>query len=144
MPCKLKKISKLPNGALFGFCGSLELGEIMKRHLINIGSNEGGGVLEDRSDLDKENFEGIIIQPDGTTLFFENRTWIRLSVPYLAMGSGKEHAYGALYLGASSKQAVKAATVLDPNSGGKIITLSIPWDGGSSYVEQCWDEPSNP
>jgi ATP-dependent protease HslVU (ClpYQ) peptidase subunit len=142
MPCKLKKISKLPNGALFGFCGSLELGEIMRRHLIDIGSVEGGGVLEDRRDLDKENFEGVIIQPDGVTLFFENRSWIRLSVPYLAMGSGKEHAYGALDVGASAKQAVKTATKLDPNTGGKIISLSIPWDKPRSYAKQQWEEPT--
>jgi ATP-dependent protease HslVU (ClpYQ) peptidase subunit len=143
MPCKIKKISRLPNGSLYGFCGTVELGEIMRRSLVEIGSAEGGGVLEDRRDLDKEAFEGVIIQPDGETLFFENRTWIRMDVPYLAMGTGKEHAYGALALGASAKQAVKAAVKLDPNSGGRVISLEIPFEGKRSYVEQCW-EPIDP
>jgi ATP-dependent protease HslVU (ClpYQ) peptidase subunit len=138
MPCKMKKIHKLPNGALFGFCGSLELGEIMRRSLISIG--QADGVLEDRRDLDKENFEGVLIQPNGETMFFENRSWIYLEVPYFAMGSGKEHAYGAMHVGASAKQAVKASKALDPGTGGRIHWLSIPWDGERSYVEQRFDD----
>lgn len=134
MPCKIKKLTKLPNGALFGYCGSVELGEIMKKSLINIGQSDG--VLEDRRDLDKENFEGILVTPEGRTLFFENRSWVSVEVPYVAMGSGKEHAYGALALGASAKQAVRAAILLDPGTGGKVQAISIPWDKPQAYVEK--------
>ena len=134
MPCKVKKLTKLPNGSLFGYCGAVELGEIMKKSLIAIGQSDG--VLEDRRDLDKENFEGILVQPNGDTLFFENRSWINVKVPYVAMGSGKEHAYGALACGASAKQAVRASILLDPGSGGKVQAISIPWDKPQAYVEQ--------
>lgn len=138
MPCKHKKIHKLPNGSLFGFCGSIELGEIMRRSLVNVGQSDG--ILEDRRDLDKENFEGILVSPDGQTLFFENRSWIPLEVPYIAMGSGKEYAYGALFLGASAKQAVKTAMALDSGTGGRLHSLTIPWDNERSYVEQRLDD----
>lgn len=139
MPGSTKKIHKLPNGALYGFTGSLEIGEVMRRHLVDVGQTSG--VLEDRHDLKDENFEALVVQPDGTTLFFENRTWMILKLPYVAMGSGKDYAYGALELGASAKQAVKAAKALDANTGGRIVTLKAhAWKGSQSSVEQVWTE----
>ena len=138
IPFKYKKISKLPNGSLYGFSGNLEIGEIMKRRLINVGEHDG--ILEDSADLKGEAFEAIIVQPDGDLMFFENRTWIRLNIPYVAMGSGKEHAFGAMHVGASAKQAVKASIDLDPNTGGRVTWIVAPkWEGERSRVEQCWD-----
>lgn len=133
-----QKIHKLSNGALYGFCGSLEAGEFMRRHLIQVG--KGKGHLED-IDLRDENYEAIIVQPDGKTYFFEKRIWSRLKLPYVAMGTGKEHAFGAMFVGASAKQAVKAAIKLDPNTGGKVKWVTCPnWEGERSYAEQRFDD----
>jgi ATP-dependent protease HslVU (ClpYQ) peptidase subunit len=138
MPGHFRKVHKLGNGALYGFAGSAEVGEIMRRRLINIGQNDG--ILEDATDLKGEPFEAILVQPDGETFFFENRTWCRLEFPYVAMGSGKEHAMGAMHVGASAKQAVKAAITLDSATGGKVQWHECSkWEGDRSRAEQVFD-----
>jgi ATP-dependent protease HslVU (ClpYQ) peptidase subunit len=138
MPGKCRKVHKLPNGSLYGHTGSLEIGELMKRRLIKC-CEEAEPV--DLHDIKTENYEGVLVGPTGQIMFYENYTWIGLDVPYVAMGSGKEHAYGALQMGASARQAVKAAMALDPGSGGKIQWLEIPyWEGERSLVEQVWEK----
>jgi ATP-dependent protease HslVU (ClpYQ) peptidase subunit len=133
MPGKCKKIHRLPGGALYGFVGSLEVGEIMRRCLLSDNP-------EERPDLKGEAYEGLVITETGKVLFFENRAWIRLDLPYVAMGSGNSFAYGALAMGASAKQAVQAAMGLDAGSGGKVMTLELKgWKGQRSYAD-CYDE----
>jgi ATP-dependent protease HslVU (ClpYQ) peptidase subunit len=139
MPGSVRKIHKLSNGALYGFTGSLEVGEIMRRRVTK--ASDEDGPLEEEVDLKGEVFEAIIVQPDGQILCFENRIWMEIKCPYIAMGSGKDYAYGALHMGASAKQALKTAMTLDPATGGRIITLPAPlWGGQRSYCTQEWEE----
>ena len=134
MPGVAQKIHKLPNGDLYGFVGSLESGEIMRRWLVD----------EERQSrpigpMKTDNFEALIASQEDGLLFFEDREWVKIRVPYVAMGSGKEHAYGALQVGASARQAVLAAMKLDAGTGGKLKTLEVRnWKGDRSSVEQCW------
>jgi hypothetical protein len=90
--------------------------------------------------MNTESFEGLIISEEDGILIFENRDWIRVNMDYIALGSGAVFAYGALEVGASAKQAVKAAMKLDPNTGGRVQTLEFKaWKGEErSSVEQCW------
>lgn len=132
MPGGAKKIHKLPDGALYGFVGSLESGELMRRWLLDREQRFPG--------IKTDNFEGLIVSIEDGMLFFEDRDWVKIKLPYVAMGSGKEHAYGALQVGASAIQAVKAAMKLDAGSGGRVRSLELEgWEGKRSCVEQCWD-----
>lgn len=45
--------------------------------------------------------------------------------PYVAVGSGSDVALGALYAGATPKQAVEIAAKIDAGTGGKINTLKV-------------------
>lgn len=45
--------------------------------------------------------------------------------PPMAMGSGGDFAMGALMVGATSKDAVEAAIMLDSGSGGEVVSYSV-------------------
>lgn len=139
MPGTIKKVQRLSNGALYGFSGSVEVGEIMRRRVSR--ASDEMTPLEDEVDLKGEAFEALIIQPDGGVLCFENRTWMEFKCPYIAMGSGKDFAYGALALGASAKQAIKVAAGLDPGTGGRVVSLKAPyWEGKRSIAKQGYEK----
>jgi len=134
IPGTIRKVQRLSNGALYGFSGSVEVGEIMRRRVSK--ASDEMAPLEDEVDLKGESFEALIIQPDGGVLCFENRTWMEFKCPYIAMGSGRDFAYGALAMGASAKQAIKAAAALDPGTGGRIVSLKAPyWEGKRSMCK---------
>jgi hypothetical protein len=44
---------------------------------------------------------------------------------FMAWGSGSPSALGALHAGATAKQAAKIGTLVDCNSGGKIVTMAV-------------------
>jgi hypothetical protein len=128
-----KKVYRLPDGCLYGHTGSLEAGELMRATLLE-GSNP--------PNFSNEAFDAIMIRPNGWTYFYENKMWVRLKLDYSALGSGKEHAYGALAMGASARQAVEAAISLDPVSGGRIQSVELDkWKKDRSYVSQNWAKP---
>lgn len=138
MPCNITKVTKFANGSIFAYSGTIELGELLKRELARC-IHEQDGILPD-CDIDRQDnaFSAAIVQPDGEVLFHEGRTWIQMDVPYFALGSGKDYAYAAMYLGASAEQAVKCACTLDLNSGGKIKKVKIPWETERSSIQQIW------
>jgi ATP-dependent protease HslVU (ClpYQ) peptidase subunit len=120
IPGHATKIHKLPDGSLYGFVGSLETGELMRRALLNPDP-------ENRPDLKVDTYEGIVLTATGKMLFFEDRGWIPLKLPYIAMGSGMHYAFGALAMGATASEAVKVAMKLDGGSGGKCKQLKWKW-----------------
>ena len=48
-----------------------------------------------------------------------------VNAKYHAAGSGAQIAYGAMHMGASAKEAVKAACCLDVYTGGKVKTIKV-------------------
>lgn len=46
--------------------------------------------------------------------------------PFMAIGSGAQGAMVALHLGLSPREAVRIASRVDPNSGGRVRSLSLP------------------
>lgn len=74
-----------------------------------------------------EDFECIVVRPDRSCY-----TVSRLFVPYemtkgtpVALGSGSPAALGALYAGASVKEAVRIACRIDPYSGGRVQYMRV-------------------
>jgi ATP-dependent HslUV protease subunit HslV len=66
---------------------------------------------------------GLLVHPDGTVEIFEEAGSYRLSVPYFAVGSGRDQALGAMFAGADAETAVRAAIAHDTGSGGPVTVL---------------------
>jgi ATP-dependent HslUV protease subunit HslV len=66
---------------------------------------------------------GHIFMPDGLILCLTHIGWNHMRAPYQAGGSGCDYAFGALAMGATAEQAVRAALVHETASGGPIDVL---------------------
>lgn len=75
--------------------------------------------------LDEEiDFEAIIIKEKSIKIYNQLLVPLDISdVSYYAMGSGADVAYGALYMGATAEEAVKAAIAVDTQSGFGAVTF---------------------
>lgn len=67
---------------------------------------------------------GVLFHPSGLVEIFEQDGIIRCRPPYYAFGSGKAEALGAMFVGATAEQAVRAAIEHDPDTGGDVITVT--------------------
>lgn len=106
--------------ALIGFSGNEVLGLEMIEWIIN--GFKKDQFPEKAKDLSMPVSLLLIVetQPDHLAYRFENSPIpIKCEVP-VALGSGKEVAYGALYSGASSQMAARAAIDLVEGCGGEI------------------------
>jgi 20S proteasome alpha/beta subunit len=113
-PEKIRKVFKLRNGCLFAHSGDAEEGELLKRSIIK------GGPMPKIKDSD-----AICVMPNGDILFTEGLTWTKIVAPFVALGSGKQFAYGAMQYGASAADAVRVACKLDKHSGLPIQTVRL-------------------
>ena len=65
---------------------------------------------------------------DGKRLWEDSSLQHPVLVPkckYYAVGSGASVAMGAMFMGASAKEAVSAAIAIDAMSGGRVVTMSL-------------------
>lgn len=67
--------------------------------------------------------KGVLIDPAGKVWQFESRGICPIEAEYLAWGSGRDFALGAMFSGADAEAAVKAAAAHDPYTGGEITVL---------------------
>jgi ATP-dependent protease HslVU (ClpYQ) peptidase subunit len=110
-----QKVRQLKDGTLVGCCGNSYNAPAFIEWL------EGG----EKPEL-SEDFEALVLLPDGTCRGYDHKLrWISLPLPQ-ATGSGQDFALGAMAVGASPEEAVKAACERSVNSGGKITVLSRP------------------
>lgn len=72
---------------------------------------------------------GVILRPDGSIDIYQPGGWYRARPPYYALGSGGSFAMGAMYMGASAYNAVRAGIEHDPWTGGEITVLTLPETG---------------
>lgn len=63
---------------------------------------------------------GMIVRPGGNIFLHEEEGWFEIHPEYYAIGSGREHAYGAFFMGATAEQAVAAAIKHDPDTAGDV------------------------
>jgi hypothetical protein len=66
---------------------------------------------------------GVVFFSDGTISVFEPSGEYRAKPKYFAFGSGRDHALGAMFAGASAEMAVRAAMEHDPHTGGQVSVL---------------------
>jgi 20S proteasome alpha/beta subunit len=114
------KIMRLTDGTLFGASGASHL----KKALITW--IESGMAYETRpKDFDQVEFEGILVKPNGSVFFIEKGfTSFEIDAEYVATGSGRELALGAMAFGATAEQAIDCASKHDTKTGnGKDVLL---------------------
>jgi len=69
---------------------------------------------------------GLVLTAKGSIYIFDKLDkWLLVDAPYAAIGSGSMYALGAMSTGASPKEAVKAASKLDPYTGLGIKVVSF-------------------
>lgn len=115
------KIHRLEDGTLWGVSsGNVGADALLGRWL------KGGCEVVESSDLKPENFELIVIRPNGGIFYANGNLDLTgpLTAEYLAIGSGDHFAMGALAMGASAEVAVQIASNLDIWSGGGVDTLT--------------------
>ncbi|WP_316200933.1 MULTISPECIES: hypothetical protein [unclassified Bradyrhizobium] len=59
--------------------------------------------------------KGMIVRPDKTVEMYEQGGMLKFKPAFAAMGSGKEFALGAMWMGATAEKAVRACFELDPS-----------------------------
>jgi len=131
MPGHHPKVFRLPGGGIMGYCG---LVEVAYQVLNLIKENKPLATLDEFNSADTTI---LVVHENGKISYTNGREWTPIKVPYIAIGSGSPMAYGALALGASARQAVKAAMKHDTTSGGRLqaITMELDlWTGERSYV----------
>lgn len=105
------------HGCLCGGAGrAVYLGEFQRWFLA--------GEFGSRPEADEDD-AAIIVRPSGLIHRFEKGGWIELHPKYYSLGSGRDHAYGAFYMGATAEQAVCAAIAHEPGTGGNVTVLGL-------------------
>lgn len=72
---------------------------------------------------EKDRARGIVFTPDDRILIYDRFGWSCQRAPYYADGSGCDYAYGAMAMGATAEEAVRAALIHETASGGDVQTL---------------------
>ena len=110
------KLVQLKDGRIAGVCGSCYNAAPFLEWLE---------VAGDKPEL-TDDFEALVLMADGSCRSYDHKLrWIPVPVP-TATGSGMDFALGAMAVGASPEEAVKAACNLDTGSGGKVTVMSRP------------------
>ena len=71
---------------------------------------------------EKDNDPGLVLASAGSIYRHTAGTFTRVSRPFHAVGSGRDYALAAMYLGKSASEAVALAREFDLHTGGEIIT----------------------
>lgn len=113
----ITKIVRRDDGALCGGAGDLAWVQAFHRWFLE-------GCEGEPPRFDDDCSKGLIIRRRKPIEVFESIGAFEFKPEFVAIGSGKEFALGAMQVGASAKRAVKAAMAFDPGTGGAIMTLS--------------------
>jgi 20S proteasome alpha/beta subunit len=113
---KARKLYRLKDGSVVGFCGSINDALNIIRWLNN-------------EEVEKVKFEEttiLVATPKGKVLMYDDKVPVLLKhTPYVAIGTGASVALGALYHGATAVEAVKAAIYHDSKSRGPIFSMKV-------------------
>jgi ATP-dependent protease HslVU (ClpYQ) peptidase subunit len=85
---------------------------------------DGLPLLAPRMAKDANNYAtGVLFLPDDRILSFNDDGWTAVGTRFYAIGSGCEYAYGAMAMGATAEEAVRAAMRFDIYTGGEIQVM---------------------
>lgn len=115
-PFRVSKLRRLSDGSVIGGAG-------MRRDIVRFGE-----WLETRNgERPTTGNEYTIIQalPDGRVVIHDGPDEWEVRGVFCAAGSGAAAAYGALFMGASAREAVEIAMKLDPWTGGDVEIVPV-------------------
>jgi len=117
------KVHRLPDGSLVGCAGNTaQIAEVV--HWLGAGAEPDKMPAIQRDA--KECVSALVIRPDGKVLQYENTPHpIRIENKTWAIGSGRDFAMAAMYLGRGAIDAVAVACVLDSGCGNGIDALTL-------------------
>lgn len=114
-PGRERKLFRLDNGCIAGLSGDVAQGHVLL-----------AWVKSDRSEEQPKGDARIsLLHPNKRIEVFEDGGSYFENAPFMAWGSGMPAALGALHAGASAKEAVRIASLVDTLTGGKIITMAL-------------------
>lgn len=112
---KMQKIFRI-HGMLFGVCGNYDNAiEFIRRYRKD--KNFLTDYTYEANGPDKNDFDYLLLNKSGLYLTTGYGPQIKLQERQFAIGSGKEAALGALYMGASAGESVKIAHRIDCHTG---------------------------
>lgn len=119
----VKKIHRAPSGELLAFSGSLDAGMALVDWYCSGGEkpfpDNREGVSDCRAYL-------LVINCNGEIFRYErDHVPLRFYDAVTAMGSGRDYALAAMYLGYDARKAVEVACALDVECGNGIDTLEL-------------------
>lgn len=110
----MQKVYRLKDGQLFGACGQFQDSTAVREWL------ENGGEKPKVS----EGFHAILI--DGGLFVLEDKlVKIKYDRPYFAIGSGRDYAMAAMFLGKTAAEAVRVAHEFDLDTGPEVSEIFI-------------------
>lgn len=120
-----RKLFRLSTGAfkggLAGTAGTNGSGLVFLKWI----QDQWAGAVDEfsRPDLKDGEFTCLILTPDQRLLEYDQ--WLEpeeITMPFHAIGTGAPIALGAMYAGASAKEAVEIACKVSPHSAGPVVT----------------------
>lgn len=116
------KIRRLPNGELFGSCGSASGGAHMFEWISRGANPEDVPAIQ----LTEEYQGVIVIRLNGNPIIYAKGAYpFEMEDPFYALGSGRDFAIAAMYLGCDAKKAVEIACLFEVNCGNGIDVLDF-------------------
>lgn len=109
------KIGRLKDGRLYGFAGEADYCREVVLWL------EGGAKPEQK---DKDDWWTVLVIGEKIERFERRLVPIEVEEKTHALGSGRDYAMAAMYLGKSAEEAVLVAHRFDPATGSEVDTLT--------------------
>lgn len=78
--------------------------------------------MDDKGDVKMRHVQAITLDAEGISIYDGSKTPLRIRDPFAAIGSGAQAALGALHAGAGLAQAIEIARLIDPATGGMVVT----------------------
>jgi hypothetical protein len=114
----ITKIRRAPNGALIGASGDTVMCEVLRRWY------EQGADAEKYPDKDGK--ATLLVITRGSICVHDGQAIpVRFEMERYAMGSGRDYAETAMYLGKTAREAVEIASLFDSSTGMGIDTLEL-------------------
>lgn len=115
----INKIHRLKDGSHAAISGMTNAGMAVL-HWIETGAKLDDYPLEDYSVCTV-----IVVSPKGELYQYDGPIALKLDTPFYAIGSGREYALAAMYLGHDACAAVEIANALDQDCGNGVDSVII-------------------
>lgn len=115
---EVQKIWRLADGRLYGGSGEYQGVLAVKQWLED-------GEPDDKEPL-LDDFSAMVIDQKGHAFRLESQlVYMPIVEPYFAVGSGRDFALAAMFLGKNAREAVELAALFDIYTGFKVETLTL-------------------